>query len=106
MVGSIFANFFSSWGDADGGIERLLLLVDIEGLVGAWLRVVVVVLLLKALSARGKGGIGSAFRVVVLAVAGVLAALPAGSVDVLALEAPGVFAPPGRVTRFSRSSVR
>lgn len=87
-------------------MERLLLLVDIEGLVGAWLRVVVVVLLLKALSARGKGGIEGAFTGVVLAAAGVFAALPAGSIDVRALEAPGVLAPPGRVTRFSRSSVR
>lgn len=45
-------------------------------------------------------------RAVVLAAAGVLAALPPGSIDVRALESPGVLAPPGRVTRFSRSSVR
>lgn len=87
-------------------MERLLLLVDIDGLVGAWLRIVVVVLLLKALSARGNGGAGGGLRVVVLAVAGVLAALPPGSIEVGALDAPAVLAPPGRVTRFSRSSVR
>ena len=87
-------------------MERLLLLVDIECLVGVWLRIVVVVLLLKALSARGKGGPGGVLRVVVLAAADVLAALPPGSIDVRALEAPGILAPPGRVTRFSRSSVR
>ena len=87
-------------------MERLLLLVDIEGLLGAWLRIVVVVLLLKALSARGKGGAGGGLRVVVLTVAGVLAALPPGSIEVRALDAPVVLAPPGRVTRFSRSSVR
>lgn len=102
----MFASFFPSCGDAGGGIDCLLLETSIEGRVGAWLRVVVVVLLLKALSTLGRGAMGGVFNVVVLAAANVLAALPPGSVAVLALEASCVFAPPGRVARFSRSSVR
>lgn len=45
-----------------------------------------IVLLLNELSARGDGGIGGVLRVIVLAAAWVLAALPAGSIDVLALD--------------------
>ena len=87
-------------------MERLLLEVDIDGRVGAWLVVVVVVLLLKALSVRGNGGAAVVLTVVVLNAAGVAAAPETGSIDVLALDGPGVLAPPGRVTRFWRSSER
>lgn len=66
----------------------------------------VVVLFDRALSALGKGGAAVVLTVVVLVAAGFLAALEFGSMDVLALDGPGVMAPPGRVTRFSRSSVR
>ena len=66
----------------------------------------VVVLFDRALSALGNGGATVVLIVVVLVAAGVLAALEIGSIDVRALDAPGVLAPPGRVTRFSRSSVR
>lgn len=78
--------------------------MDTEARFCAWLGVVATVLFDRALSARGGGA--KVFTVVVLAAAGVLAALEAGSIDVLALDAPGVLAPPGRVTRFWRSSVR
>lgn len=70
----------------------------------AWLRVVVDVLFDRALSARG--GAAMVFTVLELVAAGVLAALEAGSIDVLELDASGALGPPGRVTRFWRSSVR